>query len=34
MSAATPTLSNLVIASRESALALWQARNIQARLQE
>jgi len=34
MSAATPTSSNLVIASRESALALWQARNIQARLQE
>ena len=34
MSAATPTSSNLVIASRESALALWQARSIQARLQE
>jgi len=34
MSAATPTSSNLVIASRESALALWQARNIQARLQK
>jgi len=34
MSAATPTSSNLVIASRESALALWQARNIQAQLQE
>jgi len=34
MSAATPTSSNLVIASRESALALWQARNIQVRLQE
>jgi hydroxymethylbilane synthase len=34
MSAATPTSSTLVIASRESALALWQARSIQARLQE
>ncbi len=33
-SAATQPMSSLVIASRESALAMWQARNVQARLAE
>ncbi|SMC21456.1 hydroxymethylbilane synthase [Andreprevotia lacus DSM 23236] len=33
MSTSTPPLTRLVIATRESPLALWQARHIQARLQ-